>query len=251
MTHSTSSRANIRSHFRWLLLVGWLAAALGTCGPWVSHSTAALSLSGADLGEFVKFLPQVQDGSLPVQRQVFYLPAVAIVAGIALLAGSAQLRYPGFLRVLALLLALLISLHLLPPAWSPASLSTGEFRLQAIALLVCWLLLAGFWLLARLPLWLSGSFAAALALLSSVLTAWQTRLIMPAINSIYGTPSSLGWGFYVSHAGLLVAAAASAYTARVWARGRFRSRNERRPDLHGGGHNGGGQNLGSPCMGES
>jgi hypothetical protein len=204
-------------------LIGWLLAALGTFGPWMSHQTAALSLSGPDLGEFVKFLPQVQGGSLQVLRQVFYLPAAAVAIGIALLVSAAQLRYPTSVRVLALFLAVLISLQLLPPAWSPASLETGEFRLQAIALVICWLLIAGFWLIARLPLWLSGSLAAALVFLSSVLSACQMRLVQPAINSIYGTPPALGWGFYVSLAGLLVAAAASARAALASARGKFRS----------------------------
>jgi hypothetical protein len=187
-----------------LVAAGWALAATGYYGAWIAHGTAALTLSGVDMGEFVKFLPSVLDGSLQVTRQLLYLPPLAIVVGVALLIGSRELRYPSSVRVLALILAVPVSLQLLPPAWSPASLLTPEFRLQTIALIVCWLLLASFWLWGRLPLRLTGTLTAVLALAAAVLSAWQHLAVKGAIDDVYGTPPPVGWGFYVSLAGLLL-----------------------------------------------
>ena len=149
---------------RWMLPVGWSLAAIGFLGPWVSHPTAALTLAGVDMAEFVKFLPGVLDGSLQLTRQWFYLPPFAITVSIALLIGSHGLHYTMLIRALGLLLAVPISLQLLPPAWSPSSLMTAEFRAQTLALGISWLLLASSWLIERLPSWLLGSLGGGLSL---------------------------------------------------------------------------------------
>ena len=147
-----------RQSARAALVLGWALAAAGYFGPWVAHPTAALTLTGVDMGEFVKFLPQVQSGSLGnVLRQGFYLPPLAVVVGIALLSGARQIAFPTWARVALLAAALPVSVQVLPPAWSPTTLLTAEFRAQAIALAATWLVLAGFWLWGRLPVWLASA----------------------------------------------------------------------------------------------
>ena len=207
---------------RLLLPVGWLLAAVGYCGPWIAHTTAALTLTGPDMGEFVKFLPGVQDGSLVVIRQFLYLPPLAVVLGVALLVGSRSLRYCWPLRVVTIALSLPVSLQLLPPAWSPASLVTAEFHLQPIALGICWLSLAGFWVLGRLPIRLAALTSFVLALLAGGLSTWQFLVVRPAIDAVYHMPpahSTIGWGFILCQTGLAVMAAASV-TLAVLARDR-------------------------------
>jgi hypothetical protein len=195
---------------RLLLPAGLLLAAIGYYGPWIGHGTSALTLSGVDMGEFVKFLPPALDGSLPIVRQAFYLPPLAIEAGVALLAGSRELKYSWPVRVLMLVLAVPVSLQILPPAWSPASLAAPEFRAQTAALGICWLLLAGFWVLGRLPTWVAGSLGATLALLASVLPTWQFLVTKPAIDAVYSRTPLAGWGFFLCLFGLLVVAVAHA-----------------------------------------
>ncbi len=190
---------------RLLLPLGWLLAASGYLSPWIAHPTAALTLTGVDMAEFVKFLPGVLNAAgdeLPVVRQLFYLPPVAIVVAVALLIGSRHLAFPWLLRLPTLLLALWMSLQLLPPAWSPASLMAAEFRLQTLALLACWLPLAGFWLLGRLSPWLTGALTTILAVVAGVGASWQFLLVKPAIDQGYGTPPAIGWGFFVCLGGL-------------------------------------------------
>jgi hypothetical protein len=176
------------------------------------------------MGEFIKFLPGVLDGTLQVTRQFFYLPPLAVVVGVALLIGSRELRYPLLVRVLALILAVPVSLQLLPPAWSPASLLAPEFRLQTFALIACWLLLAGFWLWGRLPLRLTGTLTAALSLSAAALSAWQHMAVKSAIDDVYGTPPPVGWGFYVCLVGLLVMTAGGLLLARRRPRNRSAAR---------------------------
>jgi hypothetical protein len=185
-------------------------AVVGYYGPWISHPAAALTLSGVDLGEFVKFLPGVVDDSLRIARQSFYLPPFSVVVSVGLLIGARRLRYPWPWRLLVLGLAVPVSLQLLPPAWSPNSLLSAEFRLQAIALGLCWLSLAGFWLLGRLPPWLSGSVSAVLSVIAMGLSAWQFWVVKPGIDAVYGSPPAVGWGFYLCMAGLAVLTTACA-----------------------------------------
>jgi len=200
-TARTGSRLAV---VRLLLPLGWALAAIGYYGPWIDHTTAALTLSGADMAEFVKFLPAVQDGTLEIIRQLFYLPSLAVTVGVAFLIASGRLAYSWPVRILALVLCLPLSVQLLPPAWSATRLVTPEFRLQAVALGLCWLLLAASWLLGRLPSWLSGPLTASLALAAGLLPAWQLLLAKPAIDAVYGTAPHLGWGFFLCLAGLAI-----------------------------------------------
>jgi hypothetical protein len=208
---------------RWFLPIGWGLAAIGFLGPWIAHQTAALTLSGADMAEFVKFLPGAIDGSLRLVRQCFYLPPFAVVVSIALLIGSRRLHYTGLLQAIGLFLAIPISLQLLPAAWSPSSLMAREFRIQTLALGVSWLLLASFWLLKHLPLWLLGSLSTALSLAALALSIWQFLLAKPEIDQVYGAPPNAGWGLFLCLTGMAIVITASGFLALA-ARSRTRAR---------------------------
>lgn len=216
--NSASSLGQLDATARWfrrlamvraLLPVGWALASVGFFGPWIAHPAVGLTLNGVDMGEFVKFLPGVLDGTLTVYRQLFYLPPVAICTSIALLVGSKRLRLPWIIRALAFAVAVPMSLQLLPPAWSPSSLLTPEFRLQTIVLGACWLLLAGSWLLAGLSAWLAGSLSATVSLAAFAAVLWQSLTVKPSINVVYGTPPAVGWGLPICLVGLAIMVVAS------------------------------------------
>jgi hypothetical protein len=128
---------------------------------------------------------------------------------VALLVGSERLRYPWLLRLLALVLAVPLSLQLLPPAWSVGSLISSEFRVQSIALGISWLLLAGFWFWGRLPASLTGGLSAILCLAAILLPAWQVFIVKPAVDAVYGRVPPIGWGFFLCMTGLLLTAVGS------------------------------------------
>jgi hypothetical protein len=186
-----------RGWARWTLLAGLVLAAAGYLGPWVAHPTAALTLSGPDLGEFVKFLPE----GAPQGRQFFYAPAAAVAVAGALVAAV----YPWGIRLPLLFLALLMSVQLLPPAWSVPALLSSEFRAQAIALGGCWLLLAAHGWLGRLsPRWIGAGLALTSAV-AGALAAWQVARVRPAIAAVYSASGALqpvGWGLILCLAGL-------------------------------------------------
>ena len=75
---------------------------------------------GLDLGEYVKFLPSVRSGQVQLWREGFYLPLVAVSLAFSLFAYRRELRYPRWLRLLFLAVAIVAALNLLPPAWTPA-----------------------------------------------------------------------------------------------------------------------------------
>jgi hypothetical protein len=58
----------------------WLAFTMILAGylmVWLPQPVVGLSLMGLEMGEWVKFLPQVQAGSLP-DRNLFYLPPITL-----------------------------------------------------------------------------------------------------------------------------------------------------------------------------
>lgn len=182
---------------RILPVLALLLALAGYFGPWVAHKAAALVLTGQDMAEFVKFLPQVRAGELRVVRELFYLPLLAGALGLVGLAANRCQRYPWWLRGLLALLAVPVALSMLPPAWTPQLMLTPEFRRQATAIAVCLLLVVLHPLLWRLPPALLEALSALLALAAAVVPIWQFLQVRPAIDAVYNRPVASGWGLWL------------------------------------------------------
>jgi hypothetical protein len=194
------------------LLGAVFLAAFTYWAPWIDHHTAALKLSGQDMGEFVKFLPDPQEGERtanagigPLPRQLFYVPPFACIVCLALLSANQHMAYRRWVRVGILVCALLLLPGLLPPAWGhPRELFTAEFRLQGIALVLGFLLILGHGLFRRIPvrgLAVAISLLALAALVASQSAFW---LILNRLASVlyppaaYSTPAvRLGWGLWL------------------------------------------------------
>lgn len=177
------------------LLLGLALA--GYWAPWVNHKCVALVLTGLDMGEYVKFLPQVRSGELRLVREVFYLPLFCASASLTLLALNSGLRYHLLLRGLLLLLAWVMALSMLPPVWTPPLLLQAEFRTQTIAIALCLILPVLYpWLRAvsLKALALILGLLALIALLPPVLTFWK---VLPFIAQLYRRPLAPGWGLYL------------------------------------------------------
>ena len=182
---------------RVLLVMALLVALAGYFGPWVGHQAAALVLTGQDMAEYVKFLPQVRAGELRVLRELFYLPLLAGAIGLVCLAANRRWRYAWWLRGLLALLAVPVALSMLPPAWTPQLMLTAEFRWQAAAMAVCLALAVLHPLLRRLPPALLETTTALLALAAAVVPVWQFLRLRPALDFVYGRPVTLGWGLWL------------------------------------------------------
>jgi hypothetical protein len=214
-----------REVFRKVTPVALLLAFAGYLGPWVDHQAAALVLSGQDMGEFVKFLPEVREGKVFMERLLFYLPPLATAVGLALLAGMRdgegrwRMAYPWPVAIFLAAAVWPVSLTLLPPVWSPEVLTDDEFRLQFFAFLFC-LALAGLRLLVgterllrRLPAQALPAVVGCLCLAAAALACWQFLTIKPAIDQVYGHPVRVGWGFVLTMVGLLAVTVVALWAA--------------------------------------
>ncbi len=189
--------------WRWLLLAGASITLLGYWGPWVDHAVAGLVVIGLDLGEYVKFLPQVRSGEISLWREGFYLPLFTVSLTLSLFAFRREPAYHWLVQGGVVGVAMVVSLNMLPPAWSPPVLQTPEFRLQVMGIGVC--LAAGLFspflaLLPRLPV---GILCAVLAGAAAWLPARGFVAVLNPIAGLYGHPITPGWGMFVLLLGLM------------------------------------------------
>jgi hypothetical protein len=195
--------------------------------PWVAHPTAALKLSGQDLGEFVKFVPTI---GRAFPRQMFYFSPLAVSLILVLLAAHPHLPYPRWFRSILLFGALAVLAGLLPPVWGhPSDLWVPEFRAQAIAFLFGVVVVLGHGALrqltTRLALWILGALGG-IALVVSLGAFWAVK---GRIWSAYGTPHIyLGWGFWAEHLAWATAVLASA--TLLWGLRQAREERSKRSD---------------------
>ncbi len=183
-----------RNWLSWLLPLGALITLAGYVGPWVPHKAAGLVVTGLDLAEYVKFLPQVRGGELAIWRQVFYLPLVAVSLSLSLWAYRTELALPRLMRWAMLGLAVVAALNLLPPAWTPGRLTTPEFRLQTGVMVICLGLAALGPMLALLPRWVGLGLPAVLPLAGGLAAVVFFAQVLPLIQPLYNAPLGLGWG---------------------------------------------------------
>ncbi len=167
-----------------LAIAALFSLAMAYWGRWISHPVAGLNILGVDLPEYVKFVPEVRYGLIPINRLVFFGPPVALSAGLILFA-SLQRPLALGLRLLAGALSAPVALSMLPPAWTPGILLTTEFRTQTLVIMA--LVLGAF----LIPLWkqvipdrLRGVLFILLGLLNiPALMAFYD--ILPALEKLY------------------------------------------------------------------
>ena len=198
---------------RWLLPLSLVLLGVGGgFTPWVYRSPVALQLTAPGLAEFVKFLPEMRLGLLPIQRLHFLLPLATAALTLPLAATNRQLGLHWSLDGLLRLAVLPLSLALLSPVWSPGVLLNPEFRLQTFTAAAAILLALIAPLFKNIPLKYLTTGVAVLAALSLILVLRQFWLVDDAIGVAYASAIRLGWGGWLSVVaalGLLVSAGIS------------------------------------------
>ena len=188
---------------RLLWPIACLITLIGYFGAWVDHPVAGLVVTGLDLGEYVKFLPSTSNGTITLWRQGFYLPLLTVAVTCSLLAYRDRYRYPFVLRLGLIILGIIATLNILPPAWSPMVLRSDEFRLQTFAIIGSIGLLAMSPLLGRLPGLPVYLALTALAIASLWFPASGFLRVLPDIEYLYNSGITPGWGLYILGSGLL------------------------------------------------
>jgi hypothetical protein len=181
-----------------------LAAALIVVGfvqVWLPHPAAGLAQSGLELGEWVKFLPEVQQGIAPYSRNLLYLPPVTL--GLALVLFSAD--WPPTLRTWLLRAgAVGVALLALPPLAVIVREPSSEWRLR-----LGWIVAVGLAALlapaiGRWPDRLRGLLLVACGVAGGVwptLAYWGYR---PIISTLFAEPVGIGPGLWLNLAGHLL-----------------------------------------------
>ena len=211
-----------------ITLLGLFLILIGYWGPWIAHSAASLVQSGLDLSEFVKFLPQVKDGSEPMYRWLFFLPLTTVALGLGFWATAQpwppmtgdtgdgahrRTRRQPWMRAALVVLGALLLIILIPPyPFTSERLFGHEFRERTILALGSWLafLLVLVWLGRRLMRRSAGIALGALTLVGTVSPIVQFLSVSDALGSVYGRPIVIGWGVWMMLVGLLVVLAGAA-----------------------------------------
>ena len=63
---------------QYFITAGFTVALAGYFMVWLPQPAAGLSFIGLDIGEWIKFLPQVQSGEAGINRNAFYLPPITL-----------------------------------------------------------------------------------------------------------------------------------------------------------------------------
>jgi hypothetical protein len=191
----------------WLLALGLLLTGVGGAFlPWIWRDSVALQLTAPGLAEFVKFLPEVRLGQVQLQRLFFLLPLFLAMLALPLMVENKSLILPRWLRVALRLIVFPLALASLSPVWTPAILVAPEFRLQtllavmAIGLAIIAPMLKNLPLKPLIILLVMGSLAAI------ILPLWQFSLIQAGLVEAYHEPVSLGWGWWLTVAGVIISA---------------------------------------------
>jgi hypothetical protein len=173
--------------------------------PWLPHPAVGLRLIGLEMGEWVKFLPQVRSGEVAAGRNLFYLPPITL--GLMLALSTANWPNGRWQTWLMRGLAVSVSLLAFPALEAIRDEPSSEWLLRL-------LLIGGVLLVAvlsglggRLPAALPWLLIALLALLGSLLPTWAYLAVRPVIADLLRAPLGLGPGVWLNLLGHLAAGA--------------------------------------------
>ena len=185
----------------WLL--PWLVALASYFAPWVARRpmSAALAWNGYDLFDLLRFLPEIESGTLTVNLQALRLPLLGLTVLLPNLLAESAKR----VRIAGALFGCLLAILTLPPypqildAWrTPGWRVPFWWGIGAMACALFSIRLAPkagryryWWILA----------VAELATVPAMVTL--TRLL-PALRALHAAPVRPGWGFWGCTTGLIM-----------------------------------------------
>ncbi|MEO6063646.1 MAG: hypothetical protein ABIQ99_17075 [Thermoflexales bacterium] len=190
-----------------------VAMLIGHLTTWAQHKTAALSLTGHELGEFTNFTP----GAGVFANEWFYVPVWA--GGLALALAAARARRPS--TWLTLMAAAVASAQFGLPRFE--RWSNPEFRLQFAVTVACLVAVMGLGIGLRLAKRAdgkaSGLVMTALPLLT-VVPLVGFLVVRPFIEALYRDAVTPGIGWWLCLAASLAAGAQTLFLAREALSGR-------------------------------
>ncbi|MEW5986159.1 MAG: hypothetical protein AB1791_05965 [Chloroflexota bacterium] len=200
------------TNYRLLWQLGLTTVLMAYFLPWLPHPAAGLSFIGLEMGEWVKFLPQVQAGEIAPGRHLFYLPPITLGLILALLTATwPNGRWPTWaMRGLAVAVSWLAF-----PAVEELALE--RIRLLGIGLVILVTILSSF--AAQWPgRWLSlllRLLVVIAALAGAVLPTWAYLAVRPAVSQVLAEGVGIGPGVWLNLAGHLMVVIAGIKPDRI------------------------------------
>jgi hypothetical protein len=195
-----------------LIKVGFTAIFIGYLLVWLPQPVAGLSFIGVEIGEWVKFLPQVRSGEIVPGRDLFYLPPITLgLMMILWTAGWPNRRWQTWvMRALAVLVALLAFPALEAIRFEPAGEWLLRLLLAAFVFVVAMLFPLTGWLPRDAVIRGSWLVIMLLGLLGLLLPTWVFLAMRPAISELFRGEVGIGAGVWMNAAGHLAVLFASA-----------------------------------------
>jgi hypothetical protein len=165
--------------------VGVVLVVVGYFGPWIPHETAALTVTGSELGWFSKSFGLRS-------RELFVLPMIAAAVLFSLVAQRIVSRPVARLGVTVF--GVLLVLASLPVYDSIFSL---EYRAQLILTIVGVVLVLSNLFTPLLPRRVWGALVVLLVLVGVLPALRQFTTFYPRVVALYGDPLGVGWGLIV------------------------------------------------------
>ncbi|MDM8519401.1 hypothetical protein QUF64_05085 [Anaerolineales bacterium HSG6] len=200
-----SSPTKISYFENYLIVLGlFLTGMGGGFIPWIWRDAVALQLTAPGLAEYVKFLAEVRNGIIQVERLYFLYPLFGAMLLLPLFAENQRLNLPRWLRWSLRFTVIPLALASLSPVWAPDVLLTSEFRLQTMLAITALGLTVIAPLLRQIPLWILVS-ALFIIIPTSLYLSMQTFwLVHTPIEYTYHEAVVLGAGWWVALIGGLI-----------------------------------------------
>ena len=182
-----------------LIRISFTIILLGYFLVWLPQPVVGLSLIGLEIGEWVKFIPQVRQGDILPSRNFFYLPPVTLGAMMALWTVRWSNRWwrTWVIRGTALLIALLA----LPAieSFRDEPVSQWILRILFIGVVPISILLATIYASKEsVPDTVPWAYFIGLGLIGALFPLWIYLAIRPVVGEIIGSKVGFGVGILLN-----------------------------------------------------
>ena len=166
---------------------------------WLPQPVAGLSFIGLEMGEWVKFIPEVRSGEVIPSRNFFYLPPILLGSMIAIwTAGWPNNRWQSWI---ARLLAVAVGFLALPAIESISEESPGQWlpRLAMVGFVIVIVLIASYYSSREtIPHTVPWLYFIILGLLGAILPIWTYLAIKPFVETLMGGAVGFGPGIWLN-----------------------------------------------------
>ncbi len=203
-----------------LLRVGFTAILLGYFLVWLPQPVVGLSFIGLELGEWVKFIPQLRSGELGINRNIFYLPPITL--SLMIILWTTNWPNNNWQTWVTRFLAIVIAFLTFPALESILGEPPAQwlFRILLISLVV--IFAAVMPLVQKWPHTLTGIIPwiaiMLLGFVGGILPTWAYFSITPVVEELVRTHVGAGLGLWLNLSGHLMASVIALYYASI---GRF------------------------------